>query len=79
MKGDRGTLDKLHKAVTDVLLEELGKEEVNAAMLKVATGFLKDNNITCDTGDGDMDDLRDRLREKARRRLEAVPAVDGLQ
>ena len=80
MAGNKDKLGRLHEKLTDVLLEiveEGDREELSPAMLKVVSGFLKDNDVTCNIEDDDKTNtLRERLREKARRKLEDLPHTE---
>lgn len=78
MAAGQDRLEQLHEKLTDVLTEILNvpAEELSPAMIKVVTGFLKDNEITCNMPeDAKGNELANRLREKGRRTLASVTPI----
>lgn len=69
-------LQALHKKVAAHLIKRLDVPEgeefmLDAATLGVAVKFLKDNNVSADPADkDDLDELRDKMAENARKRRE---------
>jgi len=52
-------LGKLHETVAQKYIDALNNpEECTAAMLSSAVKFLKDNDITCEADDPQMDELK---------------------
>lgn len=81
MTATEGKLGDLHDKVADVLIgaldrseklatatgEEVFPIEVNPALISVATKFLKDNEITCQAGEGSKtQELQEQLNKRRR-------------
>lgn len=55
-------------------LEEISR--VNPALLTVATKFLKDNDISADGADEDLDELQSKLNNKRRANISSLPILE---
>lgn len=64
MPAKENTLGTLHETVAQKYIDMLkDPEECTPALLSSAIKFLKDNGITCEAGDGQMDDLSKKAAE----------------
>lgn len=78
-KASVDALADLHGAIASELTRRIKENEASAADIGAAIKFLKDNSITADVENNEqLQSLRDKLEEKARRRRLRVvrPATD---
>ena len=84
MAAKQSALSKLHEALAEMFLEDIRicKEEgipMSSSDKGVIVKFLKDNNITADIDNKDMQKLQDEFKDELaeRRRLKAQELLDA--
>lgn len=84
MAAKQSALSKLHEALAEMFLEDIRicKEEgipMSSSDKGVIVKFLKDNNITADIDNQDMQKLQDEFKDELaeRRRLKAQELLDA--